>query len=967
MTKIKIIASLILILCCMPQAKTQIKSINDYSFAEIDTLVIKFRIKQETDSMLIFAKMGVSKATATLSKDDTTYARMLFLLGESYRFSEIFTESEQYFKAAIDIQSRKIPLSPNYALSLNNLGILYMNFGYYDLAEAAHKKALKIRQQIGGEQHIDCANSLNNLAILYKITARYDLAEPLYKEAAEIRRKIVGENHLDYASSLNNLANLYWHRGDYTLAESLHKKTLRIRKDILGDKHIAYATSLFNLAGLYTDMKKYDLAEPLHIESMQIRKNILGNKHPNYANSLNNLATLYKDSHRFDLAEPLMLEATAIYAEVFGKYHSDYIMSVVNLAELYKSMNNTPKAWAYVQDLMNSNSGGHISININQAWADSLASRTYINTENMFSSLNIAYELLSSENTPEAKEKQVIITELALRILRKERDNFSEEGDKLRSLKGTNTWVLNGLKLLDSDIYAEKAFVLAEQSKSVLLLNAAQTQQAYTFGDLPDSLIQKEKHLQQQKTVYEAGILEVRPKHEIDSLRNLLNKLNLNIIEFARNIEKSYPKYAALKYQQKDANIADIQKLLSPNTALIEYVVGDSTTYIFYLDKKQLKISRFHITSDSLNIQAQKLQHCLSNYDLIKDDEAQAYTNYTQIAHWFYQNILAQPLQNAQNITHLIIIPDGDLSHLPFETFLTTAADPKGNYSQLAYLVNDFSISYNYSASLWKENLAQQNRQNNGLMLGFVANYAIKLDSNKFDQRLPADLRLRNFLRVLPAAQKEVESLSQHFKGYFAFDNLASEQEFKSKASKYSIIHLAMHGLLDERNPILSSLAFTENGDSSENNFLHAYEISKMQLNADLVVLSACETGFGKFEQGNGTASLARAFMYAGVPALVVSLWAVNDGSTNILMQSFYSNLATGMDKAEALRQAKLEYIRNAKGKAAHPAFWSAFVQLGDSQPINIYNNNSNWYIWAILAAILLGLAAILGYKFIRK
>jgi hypothetical protein len=118
-----------------------------------------------------------------------------------------------------------------------------------------------------------------------------------------------------------------------------------------------------------------------------------------------------------------------------------------------------------------------------------------------------------------------------------------------------------------------------------------------------------------------------------------------------------------------------------------------------------------------------------------------------------------------------------------------------------------------------------------------------------------------------------------------------------------------------------------------------------MQLNADLVVLSACETGFGKFEQGNGTASLARAFMYAGVPALVVSLWEVNDGSTNILMQFFYKNLSAGMDKAEALRQAKLEYIGDAKGTAAHPAFWAAFIQLGDNRPIPTLHSTTT-YFW---------------------
>ncbi len=146
-----------------------------------------------------------------------------------------------------------------------------------------------------------------------------------------------------------------------------------------------------------------------------------------------------------------------------------------------------------------------------------------------------------------------------------------------------------------------------------------------------------------------------------------------------------------------------------------------------------------------------------------------------------------------------------------------------------------------------------------------------------------------------------------------------------------------MHGLLNENRPMLSSLAFTEDGDSLNDNFLQAHEISKMELNADLVVLSACETGYGRFETGNGIASLARAFMYAGVPSLVVSLWQVNDASTAIIMQNFYKHLASGMTKSAALRQAKLDYIEMVDNPiAAHSAFWSPFILIGDEAPVEL-------------------------------
>ncbi len=218
-----------------------------------------------------------------------------------------------------------------------------------------------------------------------------------------------------------------------------------------------------------------------------------------------------------------------------------------------------------------------------------------------------------------------------------------------------------------------------------------------------------------------------------------------------------------------------------------------------------------------------------------------------------------------------------------------------------------------------------------------AARYDENLDDNILRGRIPTTRQTREVLQPLPAARKEVEALEALYKGCFALDSLASERLFYERVKEYGIIHLGMHGLLDENRPILSSLALTENGDSLYDNFLQAHEISKMELNSDLVVLSACETGYGRFETGNGIASLARAFMYAGVPSLVVSLWQVNDMSTSIIMQNFYKHLAHGKTKSAALRQAKLDYLTQADGLAAHPAFWSPFILIGDDDtPVKI-------------------------------
>ena len=315
---------------------------------------------------------------------------------------------------------------------------------------------------------------------------------------------------------------------------------------------------------------------------------------------------------------------------------------------------------------------------------------------------------------------------------------------------------------------------------------------------------------------------------------------------------------------------------------------------------------------------------------------------------------------NAKDIEQLIIIPDGELAHLPFETFLVEKPGKNEPYANFHYLMKDFKISYNYSATLLKENSNQARNKNNGQLLAMAAHYKGDEVQIRSGLRLPVHERMRQILNDLPAARAEVEALQKAYKGYFAFDTSATERIVKQLAPDYAIIHLALHGLLDAKRPMLSSLAFTEDGDSVKSNFWQAHEISKMNLNADLVVLSACETGYGRFEQGNGIASLARAFMYAGVPAMVVSLWQVNDESTGLLMQLFYANLAKGMPKDEALRNAKLEYLKNAEAIAAHPVFWSPFVLIGNTAPIKIQQKSSSGWLWAAIGGIaVLGLGIV--------
>ncbi|MDC0231234.1 CHAT domain-containing protein [Aureispira] len=875
-----------------------------------------------------------------------------------------YSDAEPLYKRAIDIiKDIKGDKDPAYASALNNLGLLYLYMGQHEQAEPLYKVALEIRKNVYGINSYDYASSLNNLASLYTDIGRLDESELLYLESMEIRKEIVGEYSYDYASSLNNLASLYRELNDFDKAQQLYIKSLEIWRKLLGNDHLSIAAALNNLALVYENTEQYEKAERLLLKSMQMRKKILGSNHIDYAASLTNLSSLYLRLLKYDLAEKYIKESLQILLQQYGEKHPEYIGDLYQLAMVYQGKKDYTASLRVSYKLIEANCGLKTT-EINKEWGSRLANANYISIDYMISVLEVLYEVIAfasdknldeslqielADNDSMVSEKQLIIANLGMDLLKNTRDAFISSEDKLRRLSASSDWVFRSLEILDPVNDVELAFDLAEHSKSVLLMDAVKSERAYSFGDLPDSLKLKEVLLQQQHDEYKAGLLEPRIKAEKDSLRTKLNQINLEINRFRNDLEINHPKYAAFKYNQRDIGLEQIQSLIDENTALLEYVLSDSIMYIFYVDREKIRLEKCSIPLIELNMKISDFHDGLSSYTTLFNQPEKGYLSYTVPAYWFYKNLVAPILKYAEDINHLIIVPDGELGYLPFETFLVEEVSQKiSDYAQLHYLLNDYSISYNYSASLWVENTQSSLKTNNGQIFAMATNYKITLDSTSQNNRLPSYLRLRNMLKPLPAARKEVELLQEQFMGRFLFDESASETYFKKNADEYSIIHLAMHGLMDAKSPIMSSLVFTEDGDSLENNFLFAHEISKLKLNADLVVLSACETAYGKVEKGNGIASLARSFMYAGVPSLIVSLWHVDDLATSKIMEEFYHNLSDGMPKGDALRQAKLRYIKSVKSIYAHPAFWSPFIQIGDNSSLKVAKKGSEVYIYIL-------------------
>ena len=396
----------------------------------------------------------------------------------------------------------------------------------------------------------------------------------------------------------------------------------------------------------------------------------------------------------------------------------------------------------------------------------------------------------------------------------------------------------------------------------------------------------------------------------------------------AGEIRRRNPRYAQVRHPAPlDARA--VQAQLDPETLLLEYAVGTEASYLFAVARDGLVLVRLPPLAE-IEGRVLALREALQ----ATESQRRQLGRYTQAAAALYRDLIAPAGDLLRGRRRLLIVPDGPLHLLPFEVLLSGPAGQQG-MQDLPYLLRQYVVTYAPSASVlaeFREPRPRAGAPGAKRLLAFGDPWYGAERSRTAEVRAgvgPHDLP------ALPESRQEVSRIARLYPApevALYLDRDASEQNVKANPLLASArtLHFATHGLIDEQLPLLSSLALARPEEGEEDGFLRTYEIFDLDLDADLVVLSACETGLGKQVSGEGLIGLSRAFFYAGASSLLVSLWNVAEVSTPDLMVSFYRQLESA-DKGEALRRAKLEMI--AKGGAyAHPFYWSPFVLVGDSR-----------------------------------
>ena len=864
--------------------------------------------------------------------------------------------------------------------SYQNIGLNYSEMGYADRALEYYQKSLDFISKAWGAEHPQLIKVYYDIARIYQEKKNQVQALEYYQKSLTLALKKVGPEHPYAALNYQGIGTTFYIDKQYDEALEYYEKSLAIWLKVVGAKNAGIAILYSNIASVHMHQGRYDTSRMYYRKALELQKEILGPLHPQTGLSYHDIAVVYHlEKQDYDRALEYYQKAVDMQRQVWGEKHPHLGLVYRNMGNLYNDQQLLDQALHYYQKSIIALTPGFYEEDpaVNPSIENS--SHAYYFLFNLLSKTAIYIERYKHiSHDPGDLERAMATSLLVTQLIDKIRGDYREEKTKLSltekvsSLyyKGAQTNVaLYKLGMADSK---KQAFFFAEKNKAATLLDALNESQARSFSGIPDSLLQQEQELKVNLSFYETSIRKQKQQKggydtsQVQQFEDRLFDLKQQYKALIENFEESYPKYYELKHDVSVASVEEVQERLpDANTVLLSYFTGPGSVLVFSITKKDFQVR--DVPLDSLFYhQLRALVGFLTDRDGAKKNmnDEKEYQDYASIAYKAYDRLLRPVLEEYSGIEKLIIVPDDLFAYLPFEALLCEGVDTRAPvaYYKLPYLIRKYQVRYEYSATLYARSASFRSAPAPKAYAGFAPVYP---SHGQFAGRTAESVRThseRGDLTPLEHNQPEVAGIAKIIGGKAYLATRATEQSFKKTVGDYRILHLAMHAFSNDENPLLSGLAFTPDADSTEDDFLHTAEIYDLPLQAELAVLSACNTGYGKLVKGEGVMSLARAFRYAGCPSVAMSLWKVDDESTALIMQGFYTYLDKGFTKDQALRKAKLDYL--SKSKKPHPYFWAPFVLIGDEVPLK---KNGEFPVWGYGVLALLVLSLLLFFKYRRR
>lgn len=787
-----------------------------------------------------------------------------------------------------------------------------------------------------------------------------------YEQTYQLFVNDLGENNEDFAKFLyHRLGNLYTRLGDYERAENILKRGVEYGKKINKPEIGKYG----DLAIILNDLGRHKEAleviqQGLILPNLPLNARItshlsesvawlgLGNV-PKALEAIKNVPSLIEqltdeeDKHNYsggyyarlgDIHSALKNWSFAADAyqksieneRAIGTHRREVGKAYRALADFYFHTNQTTKALEAYQQTLQSVLSEFQPPQIEDNPPDSLfkkAENTII--EGLLGKAQCFTSLNSPEKALECYERIPLVEAKLIATHAYESSSLLTLDESRRRLEGAVRIAWNLYAKTGDVQYAKRAFRLTEQARGILLLKTLS--QAQADYRLNDSIRNRENILRVKKVWYEQQIAEERmkPSDNKDSLR--LAKLireELDLIQeesqFQSDLTAENPGYQKLLDEIQFLSVTDIPSLLRPNQAFIDFFLTEDTAYIFLIEPSgDLIWRRQNLPANFRDSYIQPFIEYLAQGADKNIPEAR-HRWFKQTSFELYELLLATVLSATQEkFDALIIVPDDVLAFLPFEILLQK--ESQAEWPELPYLLRQYSISYAYSATVLGRQQANMREHKNADRIPF-AGFAPKYHNTDRDPQTGEELYP---IAGMKAMVKNVKDL---LGGEIFEDGAANEPTFTKIAPRCRVLLMAMHGFVHDQEPTLSRLLFGNPQKSgSPDNVLYTNELQITYLPADLVVLNACYSGFGKIQRGEGVYSVTRALTSAGVPATLMSIWKLHGASSPVLIEAFFKNLTSGMPKDVALQKAKIELLANPDyDPVVHPFYWGGLLATGD-------------------------------------
>lgn len=921
-------------------------------------------------------------------------ASKLMQKGATLSYEGKHAESLDSFQLSLDYR-KKIYGESNYYLAQPYMfvGIAYKNLGQNEKALNNYKLA-ETNIFLREEPSKNLLSSLYiNIGNVHRAKLDYTNALKYFNQALSIYKS---ETPLDN----EKITSAYYAIAEIEFRNNNYQEVLNIAKLCYSDADSAYQIYFDDVIGAsYLSLGKYEEANKYYQHAVTFSKLYYGIS-IELVYAYHSYANFFSRTNHFQNATDQLSKAYSILEllnirsgkELFSHYRSEgniYLDRTINTQEinnfktekrknLLKAIESYKKGLAALE--LNETNPEISEINIQQSISmmdcielvkvigDAYHEIALLDNENkgLDYSKNLDYALSCYNNTSN--------------LIQKARKELSNDDSKIQL---TNLQYQTISKIIETAYLAYKqsknqeyldiAFNNSEQLKSSAVFDKISNDLAQENSLIPDSLLELEQKL--NNTISNYSELQYQEQSYDDPDSVLLKEYNDKIFnasrqrdELNRYMEENYPDYYNLKYSSSFLSMKDIQSQTDKKEALIEYVLiepekkeisldnNDSDTigslYTFFVSNDKVLFNK----TDLRNNEIQSLEDAFKfmsspQYMFTHNEDARQFC----LSAYKLYGLLIEPYENYLIDKHLTIIPDGKLNYLSFDGLLRSLPDTSEfiQFNKLDYLIKTMNINYANSVNIYLKN-----KSSNPKLRNHTLAFAPEYNSEEFEMT-----GSRYSLAPLPGVEKEVDAISKSVSTtVFKSDN-ATEQNFRAKSGSFDILHLAMHAYINDSLPAYSRLAFSQNVDSTtlENDgWLNTADIYNLKLDARMTVLSACNTGIGKLQKGEGLMSLARGFLYAGCPSVVMSLWEVEDEAGTQIMTSFYKYLKGGKTKDEALRLAKLKYLENSNSRLAHPHYWMSFKSIGDNSPIY---TSYDLYFFAILILLIIAFSIDQGIR----